>query len=457
MPSSTIEEDNVPPSKTKAVREAILRNIERGDPGFTDRLPAYRELAKEFDVSVHVVFSAFKQLESEGIVECRPWKGAQVVRRSGPSARRLHLLICERLAWQIIFWYEVIERFEQVHPDVAVRPHFVTELENSDIDLMERHEEHWVVVRTGESRPAGVPAVELRHIFEPREAKRLFRDLKPLFKVDPTQTTLPYQLQVPALVYRRERRHDPPSVDWTWPECITWLRSTYGTKSVDLPVLSLVLDSCGVRSLRGKKVERMAASPALRRLVEVVVALVESEVRLEESLGDDTIAAMFSNATLGATFKTSFTWPALGLGGGNDLSVWPLPVEKGAFAPGSGLFMFMTGTTPTDEGAEWFKFIMSEDFQLLQMQKGFGLSPRRSFRNQVLAEPDRFVPGLDRILDQIERRRLRFGAAAALLLTHAEALSLVFRHISTSLLGGGIKKSHVLEVTRAALGWDEPH
>ncbi|MEO8562273.1 MAG: GntR family transcriptional regulator [bacterium] len=60
------------------LRSRVLRGVQAGTLEAGDRLPTSRELATEFDVDYRLVISAYKTLESEGLVDLRPRGGIYV-------------------------------------------------------------------------------------------------------------------------------------------------------------------------------------------------------------------------------------------------------------------------------------------------------------------------------------------------------------------------------------------
>jgi len=60
------------------LRGRVLRGMQAGTLTPGERLPTSRELASEFDVDYRLVISAYKTLESEGLVELRPRGGVYV-------------------------------------------------------------------------------------------------------------------------------------------------------------------------------------------------------------------------------------------------------------------------------------------------------------------------------------------------------------------------------------------
>ncbi|MEP6991963.1 MAG: GntR family transcriptional regulator [bacterium] len=63
------------------LRGRVLRGLQSGALGAGDRLPSARELSGEFGVDSRLVVAAYKQLETEELVELRPRGGAYVMPR----------------------------------------------------------------------------------------------------------------------------------------------------------------------------------------------------------------------------------------------------------------------------------------------------------------------------------------------------------------------------------------
>lgn len=61
------------------IARAITEQIEEGEVGAGDRLPAARSLADSLGVNIHTVLKAYSELESAGLVEMRRGRGGVVV------------------------------------------------------------------------------------------------------------------------------------------------------------------------------------------------------------------------------------------------------------------------------------------------------------------------------------------------------------------------------------------
>ena len=99
--------------RVDALKEKLRQRIVSGAAGYREGLPSLRELMQLFGESHHVVNSALKALEREGILLCQPYKGFQVARPyAAPvlvrSAAELNVIILEENIWQTGFGQEEV-------------------------------------------------------------------------------------------------------------------------------------------------------------------------------------------------------------------------------------------------------------------------------------------------------------------------------------------------------------
>lgn len=80
MPIQPLKRATLP----SAIAEELRDMIARGDFSPGERIPAHRELARQFDVSVASVREALSSLMAAGLIEARPGQGT-FVRRSAPD------------------------------------------------------------------------------------------------------------------------------------------------------------------------------------------------------------------------------------------------------------------------------------------------------------------------------------------------------------------------------------
>ena len=119
--------------RVDALKEKLRQRIVSGAAGYRESLPSLRELMQLFGESHHVVNSALKALEREGILLCQPYKGFQVTRPyAAPApvrsaAAELNVIILEENIWQIDFWCWVVKQFELHHGDCRLSPRFLTD------------------------------------------------------------------------------------------------------------------------------------------------------------------------------------------------------------------------------------------------------------------------------------------------------------------------------------------
>ena len=388
--------------KRNDLRKLLQQCIDRGDPGFIDRLPSQRDLAKRFNVSSFVIFEALKALENEGLVRCMPRKGAQVVRKSSDAPvmkTTVQTLIRETRSWQVAFWYDVIAQFEQSHPHIKIQPHFAIDASSYHTHLSSAARENWVMLCVPQDSFGEFPRVPVNEILEREEAESYRASFfKPLPEASAV-FSMPYAFQPPAMIYKCKPDGDPPGISWTWEQCVQWSVKNFGRASLNTPLLMMLLESIGFLmhpDAVGGHDQNLAR---LKHLASTLLRFAETDVLLAKEMSTEEMAESFNSGTLGAAFRTSFNWPGMGLKKGGNLRVWPAPVETGGACCADAVNISMLGVRADPAAVEWFKYILSDEFQLLQMERGFALSPRAVCLQQVNADPQRFPPGFAELVE----------------------------------------------------------
>jgi hypothetical protein len=174
---------------------------------------------------------------------------------------------------------------------------------------------------------------------------------------------------------------------------VQWAVKNYGRASMNTPLLMMVLEGIGFlmhQDMLGSHEENLAR---LKHLTATLLRFAETGVLHAKEMTTEEMAERFSAGTLGAAFRTAFNWPGMGLKKDGQMRVWPAPVESGGACCADAVNISMLGVRPDPAACEWFKYILSDEFQLLQMEHGFGLSPRAACLQEVSANPQRFPPG----------------------------------------------------------------
>ena len=71
-----------------AIAEALAGDIRNGALNPGDRLPTVRQVAVELSINPNTVIRAYRELEGEGVVDCRRGAGVFVAEGVSPLARR---------------------------------------------------------------------------------------------------------------------------------------------------------------------------------------------------------------------------------------------------------------------------------------------------------------------------------------------------------------------------------
>ena len=73
------------------LRTQIMEAIVRGELSTGDTLPSVRALAGDLSINMHTVNKSYHELESKGIIEIVPKKGAVIIADQGKSATKKQL------------------------------------------------------------------------------------------------------------------------------------------------------------------------------------------------------------------------------------------------------------------------------------------------------------------------------------------------------------------------------
>jgi len=358
------------------------------------RLPGMRELARRQGVSTFIVFQAIARLEAAGLVERRPRSCVHAL-----TAVPLRVVIAEHQPWQLRFWRAIVAK--------APGP----------IELVFQAHHAGLAQLLSD----GVPSVVLS--VAPGDLRgQMLADLRSLVPEDQLAAArtdhhlLAYQMQPSALVHRAASA-PPARADWL--TFIRWAARALGSNSLVppplvLPPLAVFTESVGCdtacvqAALDGKPAELRRA---LTALVGVLAACRAARLFGGAIHEPNDLSDALAEGRLGGAIRSSFLWPALGIGPGGIMAVAPIP----GFCQAAVISAALAARKPCPAGLAFLRYLLSPVVQRQQMVAGCGLSPRQSVLAAAVAAPEGLPRGVPALAEHLLRQaRAPDGASAAL-------------------------------------------
>ena len=382
-------------SKIQQCAETIARLIAGGTPGFTDRLPSRRELARRFGLSTASVQLALAELERRGMVRNHPRQCSQVTTGGAPTmVEKIAVAVFETRPHQIRFWLEQFQHFEQQFPGVQLQARFYRN--RTDAGPVPGR----ILIRPPESGQP-TPLVPLSEILGPERLARLRARLLPQLTGWNWDFDLPYQLQCFALIYRHEHSLTPRSGE-TLPDWFRRLSRELGPRSIPPPNADCVAGLSGLQELLATAPERVPDSAALARFVELLTLYARSGI-IAPDLPELPESALLTRGELRATLCHTHRWAEYELPQRPELRLAPLPVAAGSadlvYLPCARL----AGDDAVTTGERnFFEFLVSTPFQQAMMRSLIGISPY--LPELQVAETE--IPHLKALLRALQTRAL---------------------------------------------------
>ncbi len=379
--------------RVDALKEKLRQHIVSGAAGYREGLPSLRELMQLFGESHHVVNSALKALEREGILLCQPYKGFQVARPyAAPapvrSAAELNVIILEENIWQIDFWCWVVKQFELHHSDCRLSPRFLTD-EAAVIEFLGRRppDEPAVVVHATDAIVNAGPTIP-----RPEIARQLGHPL-PLAELlpgllDPLHAfSIPYQIQPPLLYYSREK--EISGYDWRagYPAFLDWLEHNCAPGRFAPLNIPLVMGALGMEGLI------LHTRPEIRAKLEFLQNIFERFrdnrfFNLHLPSGRFADLKQLAAGGLDYTLRGSFCAGAAGLPeSAGRIGLVPPPVQPDGRLIQPVPYAVIAGNRCTSAAARFVEFLLSDEVQRTMMQRCLGLSPLDRILRAAEAEP----------------------------------------------------------------------
>jgi hypothetical protein len=353
--------------------------IERG--ALTGRLPGMRALAATHGVSTFVIFQAVAALEAEGLVVRLPKRGIEVPAEVSARVRRLRLVFAEDQPCQQRFWAAVGSGFASAHPGIVTTCVFVPG--RADLATVLADGTGGVVHSIAPGVLAAGQVLPLSAVLG-SALTRLRAGLVPAACAD-DPTTLAYQLQPSALVYRHHDEPTPPG-DWTWSACIATLARLHGPRRLVPPPAQVLADSVGLGAALAAAMggDHQALIASATALVDILAACVAAEVLGEPGDHPEAVAHGLAQGEVAAVMRAAFLWPVFGLQPGGRLAVQPLP---GAVHACPLALAVASGTGDLAAAAAWITHLMGDEVQRLIMVHGLGTAVQRSALAATVGDP----------------------------------------------------------------------
>lgn len=386
--------------------ETIAELIRTGAPGFIDRLPSRRELAAQYGISPASVQIALQELEKRGLVTNIPQKGSRVAVRPGAagvatSERRevVEVTVFENLPHQTAFWLERFRDFERRNPGFEVRARFC--------DSKAAIPEGTRVALRLPRRDGLPPAVPLNEIFGNERFDRVRHSALAQFSDWDWSLFLPYQVQMHAFIYRGPDSNPlVPARDET---VTAWLERVYarlGERSLLPPGKDWLAATCGLIETVGRSLRGIEKSPELLTYFQALEFYARKNLINHEISPDEPHARELRSGRLFGVADFSHHWHSFRLfEAGSEFQIAPLPHVRGTANDVFVACAVLFGKEAVSSGERTlFKYLVSSEFQLAQMEFPVGLSP---FAEILDAERSR-TPKLAALIEQYESCPLRY-------------------------------------------------
>lgn len=385
--------------RVDALKEKLRQRIATGAPGYRESLPSLRELMQLFGESHHVVNSALKELEREGILLCQPYKGFQVAQPQNPPGpvfaapeKELNVIILEDNVWQINFWCWVVKQFEAHCTNFRLVPRFLTD-ENAVIQFLANtsQDDPAVVVHASEAIVNAGPTVP-----RPEIARVLGRPL-PLANLlpgllDPLHAySIPYQIQPPLLYYNIEGK-DTSSYNWQagYPAFLDWLERNCAPERfapINIPMMLCAL------GLEGLILHSAAEIRNKLEFLQHIFARFLDKRFFNLHLPAGRFADLKQLATGGLDYaqRGSYCSGAAGLPeNAGRIGLLPPPVQPDGRLIQPVPYAVIAGNRCTPAAAHFVEFLLSGEVQHTMMRQCLGFSPLDPVLRAAEAEPEQY-------------------------------------------------------------------
>lgn len=396
------------------LKEELKKAINSGAPGFRESLPSLRELIPLYGESHHVVNTALKELEREGLIKCIPYKGYKVVGSEEQNSRKteknsfINVLVVEDLIWQIDFWCECFKLFEKKHPGWKIKPHFISNTDTA-IQFLNREmgTESTVIIHARSQFRAHCTMVPRPEIERVSGRKLPVGDLlKGL--LDPLDAfTFPYQIQAPLLFCRKKKNMTP--YDWKkgYSAFLDWVRENYSREQLAPFNTQLFLSGMGCEKL--ELMPRESIRKKLSQLLKFLQKISRSKlINLNLPPGLTSDLKQLHAGKLGCTVRGSYCAGAVDYPWSSDaIAIYPPPLEPDGKIPQPVSSLAIAGTHCTGESAEFFHFLLDREVQDRSMRACLGFSPLESCLDHALEHAAEYPFDIAGIIQYVKQESIR--------------------------------------------------
>ncbi len=384
------------------LKQTIKNNIAARKAGFLETIPSIRDLVELLGESRHVVNAALKELENEKVLICKPQKGFQINPAVKPGiAESIEIVFTENLRWQTAHWTRMVHNFEQLHPQYKVTPRFISDIAKVSEHIDSCRGKPVVIVHTPPELLSGgghfIPIPEIERILGEPPAAVMMPGLEHFH----SNNSLPYILQPPMLLIRKNRAEDTPDLD-SWQHLFQWCSKEFGGQSV-LPInTELLLQRIGLCRKVTPNEEQLrsylATVAGLMRFVR------KQKLYYVDLLSQDNFSQVrkILDEPLRVLNRNSFYYGAVAeFCKDRMIELYPPPLEKDGCIDVPVCQLSIAGSTCTQGSARLFQYILGRDNQTAMLKEFLGISPFRCWNQQVLEHPEEYPVNLDRIIRQL--------------------------------------------------------